>query len=100
MIFSTGSIEFRIVFHMVFHMCFSRSFTHRIGFSHGISLGNNFHIHFHRCINLPFLKIISHFYIFFHVVFHERYCEIPSENAEPISQGFHMIIFTWYFTFL
>ena len=43
------------------------------------------------------LHPISHI---FHMVFHMPYREIPSENAEPISQGFHMIIFTWYFTFL
>ena len=71
-------LGFHIAFHMVFHIVtiFTSIFT-------GI---------------LPYLlHPISHI---FHMVFHMPYREIPSENAEPISQGFHMIIFTWYFTFL
>ena len=71
-------LGFHIAFHMIFHMVtiFTSIFT-------GI---------------LPYLlHSISHI---FNVVFHMPYREIPSENAEPISQGFHMIIFTWYFTFL
>lgn len=36
----------------------------------------------------------------FHMVFHMRYCEIPSGNSVPVLQGFYLIISTWYFMFL
>lgn len=94
--FCAGCIEFQMVFHMVFDLYFSRS----------LNLTSNWVFTFHFTWYftsiftgiLPYLlHPISHI---FNVVFHMPYREIPSENAEPISQGFHMIILTWYFTFL
>ena len=52
-----------------------------------------FHILFHR-INLHFIHPFSQV---FHCLFHILPCEIPCENEELVSHGFHIFFFHSFF---